>query len=80
MIGASAILYINGIKKDELYYQLGPDKQHTVFEGELVAILLGLHLAKKRTQAHPMVVQRGQNSCQSYPIPSHPIPSRPQGY
>ena len=46
-IGASAILYINSVRRTELRYQLGPDTQHTVFEGELVAIILGLHLARK---------------------------------
>ena len=43
-IGASAILFTNGRRTEELQYRLGPDTQHTVFEGELVAIILGLHL------------------------------------
>ena len=43
-IGAAAVLYVDGIKKAHLQYQLGPDTRHTVFEGELVAIILGLHL------------------------------------
>jgi len=46
MIGAAAILFINGTKTAELRYQLGPDTEHTVFEGELVAIILGLHLSR----------------------------------
>jgi ribonuclease HI len=45
-VGASAIIFINGRKGAELRYQLGPDTQHTVFEGELAAIILGLHLAR----------------------------------
>ena len=52
-ISAAAILFINGIRTDELRYQLGSDKQHTVFEGELVAILLGLHLARRHIETHP---------------------------
>jgi hypothetical protein len=44
MTGAAAILYITSTA--ELRYQLGTLKQHTVFEGELVAIILGIHLAK----------------------------------
>ena len=52
-IGTAAILFINGIRTDELRYQLSSDKQHTVFEGELVAILLGLHLARRHIETHP---------------------------
>jgi ribonuclease HI len=55
MIGASAIIYIDGNKKDELWYQLGTEKQHTVFEGELLAILLGPHLAKQHVYAQPAI-------------------------
>ena len=43
-IGAAAVLYVNGTKKTQVRYQLGPETKHTVFEGELVAIILGLHL------------------------------------
>ena len=45
-IGAAAVSYVNGAKTAELRYQLGPDTRHTVFEGELVAIILGLHLSR----------------------------------
>ena len=45
-IGAAAVSYVNGTKTAELRYQLGPDTRHTVFEGELVAIILGLHLSR----------------------------------
>ena len=45
-IGAAAVLFVDGEKKGHLRYQLGPDTKHTVFEGELVAILLGLHLSR----------------------------------
>jgi len=46
-IAAAAILYFNGYKQSELTYRLGPDTQHMVFEGELTAIILGIHLARK---------------------------------
>lgn len=55
MIGVAAVLYVNSIKKDELYYQLGTDRQHTVFEGELVAILMGLHLARDWLDKYPAI-------------------------
>jgi ribonuclease HI len=48
-IGASAILFTNGRRTAELQYRLGPITEHTVFEGELVAIILGLHLAHSIT-------------------------------
>lgn len=55
MIGTVAVLYIDRIKKDELYYQLGTDRQRTVYEGELVAILMGLHLARDHMEEFPEV-------------------------
>ena len=42
-VGASAILFINGRKTAALRYRLGPLTEHTVFEGELVGIILGFH-------------------------------------
>src|SRR5258706_2347344 len=45
-IGAAAVAFANGTKIAELRYQLGPDTRHMVFEGELVAIILGLHLSR----------------------------------
>jgi ribonuclease HI/endonuclease/exonuclease/phosphatase family metal-dependent hydrolase len=41
--GACAILY-RGNRKRSLRYQLGSLKDHTVFNGEAVAVVLGLHL------------------------------------
>jgi hypothetical protein len=43
-IGAAAVLYRKGVKKKHLQRHLGPDTEHTVYEGELVGILLALHL------------------------------------
>ncbi|CAG8577605.1 9895_t:CDS:2, partial [Acaulospora colombiana] len=45
-IGAAAVLYRNGQMSRHLQYHLGTDKEHTVYEGELVGIILGLHLIK----------------------------------
>jgi ribonuclease HI len=44
-IGAAAVLFENGIRKKTLKYSLGPDTEHTVFEGEVIGVLLGIHLA-----------------------------------
>ena len=44
-IGAAAVSFVNGMKMVELQYQLGLDTRHMVFKGELVAIILGLHLS-----------------------------------
>ena len=43
---AAAILFTNGRKTAEICYRLRPITEHTVFEGELVGIILGLHLAR----------------------------------
>jgi len=53
MVGASAVRYENGYKIDSLKFQLGFASNHMVFKGELVGILLGIHLASKHqgTQA-----------------------------
>ena len=45
-VGASAVLFTNGKKTAALRYRLGPLTEHTVFEGELVGIILGFHLAQ----------------------------------
>jgi hypothetical protein len=46
-IGAATILYNNRVKQGELCFQLGQSEQHMVYEGELTAIILGLHLIWK---------------------------------
>jgi hypothetical protein len=43
-IGASAVLYINSNVSKALRYYLGSDKEHTVYEAEVVGLSLGLHL------------------------------------
>jgi len=51
MVGTSAVHYDDGIETDSLKYQLGTTRDHTAFEGELVGIILGTHLATK----HPTI-------------------------
>jgi ribonuclease HI len=45
-IGAATVIYRNRVKKRHLQYYLRPGTEHTVYEGELVGILLALHLLK----------------------------------
>jgi ribonuclease HI len=46
-IGAAAVMYDNGRKVASPRYKLGTDYHHTVYEAEIVGVLLGLHLAKR---------------------------------
>ena len=46
-VGAAAVLTRNGKVASALHCHLGPANEHTVFEAELVGILLGLHLIEK---------------------------------
>lgn len=39
-IGAAAVMYQNGRETHKLQYYLGSTKEHTVYEGELVGLLL----------------------------------------
>ena len=43
-IGASAVLFIDGIERNSLRYHLGSVSEHTVYEGEIVGLTLALHL------------------------------------
>ena len=47
-IGASAVLYEDGIERGSLKFNLGSTEEHTVFEGEVAGILLGLHMVEKK--------------------------------
>jgi ribonuclease HI len=51
-IGAAAVLFDNGRKVTTLRYKLGREDQHTVYEAEIVGVLLGLHLAKRSRAAN----------------------------
>jgi hypothetical protein len=52
-VGAVAVLYINGNEMDSLKFQLGTACEHTIFEAELVGIILGTHLATKHPHYNP---------------------------
>jgi ribonuclease HI len=43
-IGAAAILMVNGMELKTLRYRLGHETEHTVYEAEMLAVLLALHL------------------------------------
>ena len=45
-VGAAAVLIRPGKETRKLHYHLGTTDQHTVFEAELVGLILGLHLIK----------------------------------
>jgi ribonuclease HI len=52
-VGAAAVLIHPGKETRKLHYHLGPTDHHTVFEAELVGLLMGIHLIKtekKRTK------------------------------
>ena len=43
-VGAAAILYVNNTQIAKLRYHLGSAREHTVFEAELVGLILAVHL------------------------------------
>ena len=43
-VGASAVLYLGNRFQKSLTYHLGPEHHHTVYEAEIVGLLLGTHL------------------------------------
>ena len=45
-VGTSAVMYINKTEKHSLHYYLGPLSDHTVYKGEIVGLILALHLLK----------------------------------
>ena len=58
-IGASAVLYVNSVKKRSLQYHLGPDTEHMVYEAEITGLLLALHLLSllKSSLCSPVVIR-----------------------
>lgn len=50
-VGAAASLWERGVKKKMLHYHLGTLEEHTVYEVELVGVILGLHLLNGRTRS-----------------------------
>ena len=51
-VGVAAVLTKNGKVTKALHYHLGPASKHTVFEAELVGILMGLHLIDKTARGN----------------------------
>lgn len=45
--GAAAVLFNNEEEEDLVWYRLGSDKDHEVYEGECIGLTLGLHLVQK---------------------------------
>jgi ribonuclease HI len=50
-IGGAAVLYVNGQRSTSAQLHLGPDTEHTVYEGEIVGIILASHLLKECKEA-----------------------------
>lgn len=43
-IGASAVLYVDGVETSSRKFHLGSGAEHIVYEGEIVGLCLGLHI------------------------------------
>lgn len=43
-IGAAAVLMLNGTELSTLRYKLGSETEHTVYEAEILAVILALHI------------------------------------
>ena len=54
-IGAAAVLYRNGRRKSSLRLLLGPQSQHTVYEGEAVGAILGTKLVSREWGARSVI-------------------------
>lgn len=76
-IGAAAVLYWDGIMKRRL--RLGLMKNHTVYEGEGIGLVLGLELIGEEKEVDEMVMIRINNTVAIgathtiKPSPSHHI-------
>ena len=46
-IGAAAVLLLNGTELSTLRYNLGSETEHTVYEAEILAVILALHILTK---------------------------------
>ena len=55
-IGAAAILRKDNKTTKALQFHLGPATQHTVYEGELVGILLALHMVARNTTLSSIII------------------------
>lgn len=55
-IGATAMLYHDGVLKGTRRLRLGSEKHYTVFEGEGIGLILGLELIREEETAEGMVL------------------------
>lgn len=49
-ISASAVLYVDGVEASNWKYHLGSGAEHTVYEGEIIGLSLGLHMLQNLTR------------------------------
>ncbi|KNZ76855.1 hypothetical protein J132_07041, partial [Termitomyces sp. J132] len=61
-IGASAVLYVRGVETQHLCYHLGSKSQHTVYEADIVGVLLALHMLILLTRNLPARAVIGSDS------------------
>ena len=54
-IGAATVLTVNRLELRRVRYRLGPETQHTVYEAEIFAVVLALHLLTQVTCPIPRV-------------------------
>ena len=50
-VGAAAVLYIDNRQVSMLWYHLGSAEEHTVFEAEMVGLILAAHLLANSTES-----------------------------
>ena len=75
-VGAAAVMYRNGRRTRSLRYHLGSTRDHTVYEAEVVAMRLGVHLAGDATRAEEVVIYSDNQAAikataHSKPRPAH---------
>ena len=60
-IGAAAVLMLNDMELKTLQYRLGTETEHTVYEAEITAVILALHLLMQVERNLPRVTIRVDN-------------------
>lgn len=50
-IGGAAVIYVDGPRQQSAQLHLGPDTEHTLHKGEIVGIILALHLLSNCKEA-----------------------------
>ena len=60
-VGAAAVLYRNGRPTRTLRLHMGPASQHTVYEAEMVGLLLGIHLIKTEPRSRTSCILGADN-------------------